>query len=727
MIKKLKWLIRRIKKRGYIMNPNERINRGMNLEYFTPNEIDDFLKEIGDNFKLLKNNKRIQYYNIPCAFDIETTSMSEHSDKKAFMYEWTLGINWVIMIGRTWEELKMVMEKIVEHFQLNVNRRLLIFVHNLSFEFQAFRNHFEWEKIFALEERKPVQCLTKEGIEFRCSYILSGYSLANVGKQLQKYKVNKMKGDLDYDLIRHSNTPLTSDELRYCICDVLVVMAYIQEKIENDGNITKLQLTKTGYVRKYCRDNCLYSDKSHRGDVKKYKKYRNLMNSLTLEPNEYELLKEGFMGGFTHANPYMSRGVITNVASYDFTSSYPAVIISEKFPMSKGEFYEPKNKDDFNNQLNNYCCIFEIGFKNLRPKFHYENYIPVSKTRHSKNVIENNGRVVSADYLEITLTEQDLFIINNLYDYDEVIIGDFIRYQKAYLPTDFIKSIVKLYVDKTQLKGVEGKEAEYAVAKENINSAYGMMVTDICRDEILFEEEWSKKEPELKEVITKYNNSKRRFLFYPWGVWVTAYARFNLFTAILNLGRDYVYSDTDSVKLRNHQLHIKYFEDYNDLINYKIESALKYHGIPIEYSRPKTIKGVEKPLGVWDFEGGFAKFKTLGAKRYLTMRYNKENEKEYSLTVSGLNKNFALPYLLNVFGDDIFKWFDEDLEIPAEFTGKLTHTYIDREMDIKATDYLGETMYIHELSGTHLEKAEYSLSLNKKYVDFLFNIKQHDK
>ena len=64
---------------------------------------------------------------------------------------------------------------------------------------------------------------------------------------------------MDYSLIRHSNTELTEKELGYCINDVLVVVAYIQETIEREGNITKIPLTKTGYVRNYTRNNCMYN------------------------------------------------------------------------------------------------------------------------------------------------------------------------------------------------------------------------------------------------------------------------------------------------------------------------------------------------------------------------------------------------------------------------------------------------------------------------------------
>lgn len=51
-----------------------------------------------------------------------------------------------------------------------------------------------------------------------------------MGEDLQKYKVEKKVGDLDYNLVRTSSTPLTEQELGYCENDIRVVIAYIQEK-----------------------------------------------------------------------------------------------------------------------------------------------------------------------------------------------------------------------------------------------------------------------------------------------------------------------------------------------------------------------------------------------------------------------------------------------------------------------------------------------------------------
>ena len=131
------------------------------------------------------------------------------------MYIWQLAINGRVVIGREWSEFLCAVNTIVERLELYKNKRIIIYVHNLAFEFQFIRKMFEWQKVFAIDNRKPIYAITKQGVEFRCSYILTNYSLAKLGEQLHKYKVSKLVGDLDYNLIRTPKTPLTEKEMQY--------------------------------------------------------------------------------------------------------------------------------------------------------------------------------------------------------------------------------------------------------------------------------------------------------------------------------------------------------------------------------------------------------------------------------------------------------------------------------------------------------------------------------
>lgn len=690
---------------------------------------EDFIDYINRlEIPFIKTNKKVEYANIPSSFDIETSSfIDDNGEKTAIMYCFTFGINGHSYFGRTWNELFEMLQLITERYNLSFDKRLVVYVHNLGYEFQFMYKRFTWNRIFATQDRTPLTALTTGGIEFRCSFLLSGYSLAKVGEHLQKYPVKKMVGDLDYQLIRHSKTPMTKEEIGYVFNDGMVVMCYIQEQIEQFGNITKIPFTKTGNVRKYCRNQCLYGGGgSHKKSSSNYRNYRRIINATAITSvNEYKQLKRAFMGGFTHANALIVGNTINNVTSFDFTSSYPYVMISEKFPMLRGELIQKLTPEIFQISIDKYCCLFDVTFIDLESIIFFEHYISSSHCRDLIDYRLDNGRIVHAKQLSITITEQDYMIIKKCYSWKHMKIRNFRRYKRDYLPKPFVLSILNLYKNKTELKGVKGKEIEYLASKELINSCYGMCVTDICREEREFDvttNEWKKEHNEIdyQKCLDKYNNSKQRFLSYAWGIWVTAYARRNLWKGIMEFKQDYLYSDTDSIKVINVNQHMKFIDEYNQDVIRKLKSAMFHHGLSMDYVSPSSIDGIIHTIGLWDNETPipYKKFKTLGAKRYMV----EYADGKHSLTISGLNKKTAIPYLESK-NTELFDLFKEDMYVPKEYTGKNIHTYIDEYRSGIIKDYRGVPCEYEEFSCVHLDGSEYTLSLAREYVDFLLSIK----
>lgn len=685
----------------------------------------------------LRKKHKIEYYDIPVTFDIETSSFYDQGEKRACMYIWMFSIDDNIIVGRSWDEFLMLCNTLVKKFSLHWKyRRMVCYIQNLGFEFQFFAHRFKWHKIFALDPRVPLTALTESGIEFRCSYRLSGYNLEKMGEHLTKYKVEKMVGDLEYNKLRlpadpehgFKGTPLTTKEMGYCINDVRVLSAYIREKIETDGGITKIPLTKTGYVRQYCRQQ-IYADH----DSKQFRYYRDLMLKLTIEPEEYVLLKEAFQGGFTHANAFYVNKTLHDMASIDYCSKYPSKICSSLYPMGKGEKIRIQNKEDFETRNRDYLSIFRVRFTGLRAKILYENYLSYSKCRNIVRPVLNNGRVVSADYLETSMTNLDFEIMKEAYEWDLVEIGDYYQYKKGYLPTEFIKCVLEFYRIKTELKDVDGKEIEYLQGKENLNSCYGMMVTSILRAIVSFVADlddtedigWVSKNPILEEVIEKYNKSVNRFLFYPWGVFVTAWSRYDLWmNGILKVKDDYVYCDTDSVKFLHPEKHTEFIKEFNTQIGEDLLKAMRFHKLDPELIAPKTVEGVSKPLGVYEYEKHckhIKRFKTLGAKRYL---YEDETG-EIKLTVAGLPKKPGTKYIKSF--KNPFKAFHNDMVVPTDKSGKQTATYIDYETSGAVKDYKGNYGSYHEFTSLHLESTSYDMSLSHEYLEYLLSINEVDE
>ena len=672
-----------------------------------------------------KNRTKIRYLNYPISFDIETSSFYDFPDKKRVcMYIWQVAIGDHVYIGRTWNDWMVFNKKLIDGLDLNENRRIVIYVHNLAYEFQFMRLYYDWLDVFAIKERDVLYACTTTGLEFRCSYMLSNDNLANIGDNLKR-PVKKLKGDLDYKLVRGPLTPLDDMELAYCVNDVLIVTEYIREKIELHGTVCRIPLTKTGYVRRYCKQKCLYGDSEDKyARIDNFLRYNKLMERLTLnDEHEYLMLKRAFMGGFTHANIFYVGLKLSDeyaVKSQDITSSYPTCCIADLFPMSKGKKVEVKSMEDFDRYVSKYCCLFDIIIHNVQNTFLNEAIIPAYKCWIREGEKVNNGRIESAKTIGITITEQDYYTFAKFYSWDDIEVGDMYIYRRGYLPTPFIESILKFYQDKTTLKGLTDENGheldEYSQMKSMLNSTYGMIVTDICRPDIVYDGKWDYYIPDYAQKVGEYNKTRGRFLFYPWGVWVTAHARRNILEAIYSIGDDYVYSDTDSVKYMHPEKHDKFFKEYNKRIVEKLKKAMRYHGLPEDAVEPKNQSGEPKPMGVFTDEGTYIKFKTLGAKRYMYT-----TDKGTFITVAGLGKDQGAAYINSQKYP--YSFFDMDMYIPPEHTGKLTHTYIDETMEGTAVDYLGNEFSYYERSGVHLSECDFTLTIAANFLNMLKGLK----
>ena len=93
-----------------------------------------------------------------------------------------------------------------------------------------------------------------------------------------------------------------------------------------------------------------------------------------------------------------------------------------------------------------------------------------------------------------------------------------------------------------------------------------------------------------------------------------------------------------------------------------------------------------------------------------------------SLTVAGLNKKTAMPYI-EINNLDPFEAFTEEMHVPEGFAGKLTHTYVEEGFTDFLTDYTGRTAIVSEQSFVHLEETSYSLSLAKEFKEFIESLK----
>lgn len=584
---------------------------------------------------LLKNRKgnpggkKRHYIGITTAFDIETTLIDSVEQSVMYIWQWQFGEDYTV-IGRTWEEFLDLQKRIKA--VLPEDRWLVVYVHNLSYEFQFLKGIYSFhpDDVFAVASRKVVKADMWGCFEFRCSYKLTNMSLKQFTSKMM-VKHQKLSGEeFDYGVKRYPWTELTDEELEYCINDVLGLVEAVNALMARDGDtLQTIPLTSTGYVRRNAKR-----------ALKDGSVHHNFVYSILPDIETYRALREAFRGGNTHANRYYAGDIVENVHSADRSSSYPAVMCNCEFPMSA---FTPILPKDLNPDYISRCItirhkalLLRIGIKNLRLRDPFWGcpYISKDKCRNIHKAVdtEDNGRILEAEYLETTITDIDLRIIMEEYKGEIIFLqGWYASYKK--LPQALINEVIKYYKDKTELKGVAGQEIFYDKAKALLNSLYGMMAQDPVKHNLIFKQvgDWEEDTSLTDEEILGKSN-QRAFLAYQWGVWVTAHSRDALERGIRLVhdteGADFVYCDTDSVK-------------YTGSVNWTEYNADRVAECRDSGSYATDPKGITHYMGVFETEDlkdtGFAYryFKTLGAKKYA---YVEREGEGVHCTIAGVNK-----------------------------------------------------------------------------------------
>lgn len=568
-----------------------------------------------------KTRKRVKYKDIITAFDIETTRLTDIEQSVMYVWQWQFGDDYTV-VGRTWEQFATFQRKIAKILDDSV---LVIFVHNLSYEFQFLRGIYQFspDEVFAIKSRKVLKCNMHGCFEFRCSYIHSNMNLDTYTKKMG-VKHKKLTGTFDYEKIRYPWTELSNDELAYCVHDVQGLVEAIKIEMEHDGdNLYTFPLTSTGYVRR---------------DAKKAMSTVSISFVKNQLPDYeiYKMLREAFRGGNTHANRYYANYTLHNVHSADRSSSYPDVMCNCKFPIS--EFYRLGDlpyKDVIKLiEKRNKALIMRVAITGIyltRIDWGCP-YLSISKCRHIENALEDNGRILSADYIETTLTDIDLRIVLQEYSFTDIRFFDVASSRYGYLPSPLISTICQYYHYKTELKNVPGQELLYMKSKNKLNSLYGMCAQDPVKQSILFINNNFQEQNEEESKLLLENN-KKAFLAYQWGVWVTAWARYRLEEGIILAHGDienpdspqFVYCDTDSVK---------YLGDI-DLTAFNRQRILDSKRSGAYATDPA---GITHYMGVYEKEHDMCEFRTMGAKKYV---YRETSNDKLICTIAGVSKSLG--------------------------------------------------------------------------------------
>ena len=575
--------------------------------------------------RTVRGRRNVVYAREICSFDIETSTLP---NDQSFMYVWQFAIEDRVYMGRTWEEFKRFLRLLRT---ISGGYRILCFIHNASFEFQFLSGIFDFkdDDVFCVESRKILYFVLDNWIEFRCSYLLSNMGLDEMTRKYNVAHQKRSGEEFNYSIIRYPWTPLSPSELQYCSYDVLGVVESVHAIMElYDDSVYTLPLTSTGFVRR---------------DVKRQMEpYHADIDSIYPSYDVFRLLRAEFRGGNTHANRYYSGEVIRQPGkSKDIASSYPAQQCNNLFPVKPfKEIVNPTPRlvdrlRDRGRALLLHCIFEKIE---LRDRYYPVPYIPIAKCIKHANARRDNGRILDADYVEIVVNDIDFEIIEFQYKWKKLTIVTGYKSNYGPLPEGIRNCNIEYFRNKTELKNVEGQELYYMKSKNLLNSIYGMSCQNPAKSLILYADCLYKEDDTYTEAELLERARRRAFTVYQFACWTTAHARAALEEGIKLCGERLLYVDTDSCK----HLGEVDFTRYNEEQKKKaLASGL--------YATDKH--GVTHYSGVYEEDGEFKEFITLGAKKYAYV----DTSGELHLTLAGVGKKQGAAALIAAGGLDAFK------------------------------------------------------------------------
>lgn len=529
----------------------------------------------------------------PMFYDSETSN-EKHKEPKgdkfvdvvddSWVYLWMCYVGEYLYYGRYLHEFFEMLEFMVDFYHLDSYHKIDIWIHNASYDVSYMYDLiFKFNggtsdgmnMIFSKVRQLICWELEEFGISIKCTYRLTNRSLAKWCEDL-KIEHKKQTGLKDYNAKYYPWDKLPSDEYKYGAYDVISMKECFYKELEIQGyNFATCPMTQTGFVRKDFQ-------KAY-NNPKNFRKNRSIFEKTRLNINQYKRLLRAAQGGYTAPSiDYIGLKVTheAGIGHVDFESHYPTQMKIRRFPMKPetikeiGDTKRIKMKELDFYFSKGYYYVVDIAFKDLTLKKGVSMpFLSKSKCTITEGtkVYATNGKVTKVDgEIRVCITNFDLRIYLEQYDIKGYSIKALDIYTTSKLPDYLIQTVDKYYATKSELKKDpeleedEDKQMTYMISKQKVNGTFGCCYTKPVRETIYIDEDFEfhsdYDEAGLDEYYSKFNSC----LAFQWGCFVTAHARFELYSVIKNVvGYDAsLYGDTDSVFYKNSEEIEKRVEEY---------------------------------------------------------------------------------------------------------------------------------------------------------------------
>lgn len=326
------------------------------------------------------------------------------------------------------------------------------------------------------------------------------------------FKLDVMKGEIDYNKDRPVGYELTEEEINYVNNDIEIVAKALKTQFDQ------------GLVKMTNGSDALSGFK----DVIGKSIFDKFFPVLSLELDKD--IRRAYRGGFTWLNEKFAGKVIEDGEVFDVNSLYPSQMYDKELPYGVPIYYdgEYEQDDKYPLYIQRIECEFELK----------EGYIPTIQ-------IKNNMRFLQNQYLKSSNGERVTLYVTNV---DLALIKEHYElYDVEYVCGWKFKSVSGIFVNYidywTEIK-VNNKGALRALAKLMLNSLYGKFASN---------PEITGKVPYLKEdgsMGLKVGDEEMKDPVYtPMGVFITSYCRHLTISTAQKCFDRIIYCDTDSIHL----------------------------------------------------------------------------------------------------------------------------------------------------------------------------------
>lgn len=533
-----------------------------------------------------KGDKTVYYLQQYMSLDIETSWNHDPDNPICWVTSIQTLFDGDLRIFRLPSEWLQYMQELYEYYELDYFHRLMIIVHNLSFDISYLLPFLQCEFPYGIDEysfinkEHKITCYRQGGLEFRDTYALTNKSLAVWGKDMN-VEHKKQEGLYDYEKIIYQDDILTEEEELYDSYDVLCLHEAFKEQLNLEGDtVASIPFTSTGYIRRSARREC-----------SKNKAYMQTFKASRLEEDSFHTCLWSFAGGYTHNNRHLKSRIIYGLIGHgDFRSHYPTQLRVNPVPVGVPQvIYDPRNRS--RDRLNKwtvqnildlwpkYSTITKLYIKKaqLKDKNISMPFMQFSKMKghvEGKQYVLDNGRVIH--YEGGCTMYVDNLLLKILYEQYNIkgYILEITAFKNAYIPECLAKVIDTYFKAKTdekiKLKHIVEEHGEFSNEafaqravlqhkKAGLNGIYGMM----CQNPVIpvYDINYNDEDRDLskiylpllnqkpdQEALDEYYNSRNSFLIYQIGCFTTAYARYELYEYIKAIGyENALYCDTDSI------------------------------------------------------------------------------------------------------------------------------------------------------------------------------------